>query len=84
MLHEILLVQIEGRHSINLLPGIEIEMADPHSKSNFDQVRVQSYSWKVEVDFSSKKLVCSLTIHAKTLKDGCTQMVCMNMIMNIS
>ena len=50
-------------------------MADPHSKSNFEQVRVKSYSWKVEVDFSSKKLVCSLTIHAKTLQDGCTQMV---------
>lgn len=50
-------------------------MADPHSKSNFDQVRVKSYDWKVEVDFSSKKLVCSLTIHAKTHQDGCTQMV---------
>lgn len=50
-------------------------MADPHSKSNFEQVRVNSYDWKVDADFSSKKLVCFLTIHAKTLQDGCIQMV---------
>ena len=48
---------------------------DPHSKSNFHQVVVKSYDWKVEVDFSSKKLICSLAIHATTLEDGCTQMV---------
>ena len=50
-------------------------MTDPHSKSNFQEVVVKRYDWKVEVDFSSKKLSCSLTLHAKILQDGCTKMV---------
>jgi len=48
---------------------------DPSSCCNSGEVVVKHWDWQVEPDFIAKKLRCSVTLQATTIKDGAANLV---------
>ena len=49
--------------------------SDPCSKCNFTEVVLKHIHWVLETDFKNKKFLCSVTLEATTLQDGCSKLV---------
>ena len=54
---------------------MESTCPDPSSSCNYHEVLVTQWDWIVDVDFSSKKLLCAITIDATSMKDGASVLV---------
>jgi len=48
---------------------------DPSSCSNCDEIQIKSFHWRVDVNFSTKKLLCCVELKAVVSKDGCSRLV---------
>ena len=48
---------------------------DPSSCCNSGEVVVKHWDWQVEPDFIAKKLSCSVTLQATTIKDSAAKLV---------
>ena len=48
---------------------------DPSSCCNSGEVILKHWDWQVEPDFIAKKLSCSVTLQATTIKDSAAKLV---------